>query len=656
MAASKIAVIQDSKFRDERNNNNETSIFLPKNVIDEMKYIYTQETPVSFYIYKQDFIQSLGVIMNLRTLPLYSKQEPLNLDVVFFINALKEINDFFNTEEIKIYSAVYEPNNSQNLRGYYKNLNNDGFNIRNYIVQNHTVLSFEKRNNRDVVRLKTFIEKPDAEYYVKKLDDNSVRVSAQRIIHKLYEYDKFAKIKSYFTAGKNVGIENPEIIPSGSLCDVFTRSDSTMYDQKIRTFQDEVFSIEIDGEMNEYKLTTQWQGFTTEGDEDPHGRQYLWALRDFVNYHYKDIFKVQNIGETAHIICYKDESNFVNYENVKETAIANTDYVRNDIQIIYYGVPGSGKSFGIDRMLEKEITGKEDREAQTKRVVFHPEYSNADFIGQILPKLNDKGVDYKFSAGPFTDILKKAYTNPQKKFFLIIEEINRGNAAAIFGDLFQLLDRDEETGFSSYSVNNDDVNYFIFGEGHLNEGIKLPPNLAILATMNTSDQNVFTLDNAFQRRWKMKLVENSFERQENDTDETVALKEIQRNAKIETNQKVTWESFQKAINIMIGQMALETGLSSMEDKRLGCWFVKSKKEDGKAIIGKTEFAEKVLKYLWDDAFKFSREKVFGDYKNLEELSNEFKKEGIGLKVFKNADELFELKSQDILSANESGEN
>ena len=305
-----------------------------------------------------------------------------------------------------------------------------------------------------------------------------------------------------------------------------------------------------------------------------------------------------------------------------------TSYKSNFSQIIYYGVPGSGKSHKID---EETKNVPED---QKMRVVFHPEYTNADFVGQILPVQTPDGIDYLFKAGPFSRILKRALKNPNKPYYLIIEEINRGNAAAIFGDLFQLLDRNSD-GWSSYSIENMDINAFIRSSddkysdknvhssvpiGNLtfteNTSIRLPPNLSLFATMNTSDQNVFTLDNAFQRRWDMKLVENEC------TDEK------QMNATITVNeQKITWKNFQTQINAVIGEKSNQGGLSSMEDKRLGSWFVKAENGEIKASV----FADKVLKYLWDDAFKFYHQEIFnGGIKNFEELHRRFFAEGFSV--------------------------
>lgn len=289
----------------------------------------------------------------------------------------------------------------------------------------------------------------------------------------------------------------------------------------------------------------------------------------------------------------------------------NSNFTPNFTQTIYYGVPGSGKSRKID---EKT---KFVSDEQKIRVVFHPEYTNADFVGQILPVVDGDAVKYTFKPGSFTRILVAALKNPEKPYYLIIEEINRGNAAAIFGEIFQLLDRGSD-GWSSYCIMNDDINYEIRKtvpelNWTANTGIRLPPNLSLFATMNTSDQNVFTLDNAFQRRWEMELVQN----QCNDSS--------QMDAKITVNnQSITWKNFQTQINSIIGEKSNEGGLSSMEDKRLGCWFIKAENN----AINEKKFANKVLKYLWDDAFKFCHQEIFeSDIKNFEELQKRFSEKG-----------------------------
>ena len=168
-----------------------------------------------------------------------------------------------------------------------------------------------------------------------------------------------------------------------------------------------------------------------------------------------------------------------------------------------------------------------------------------------------------------------------------------------------------------------------------NTAIRLPPNLSIYATMNTSDQNVFTLDNAFQRRWEMKQISNDLKNDDAHSDE-----KTQYNQSI-GNTDVKWGDFREKINEIIMQSAEENGLSSMEDKRLGGWFIVPKKAPGAAENAKPEittqaFAEKVLKYLWDDAFKFDRKSHFADgeksFKTLEDLIDSFNEKGF--KVFK----------------------
>lgn len=297
--------------------------------------------------------------------------------------------------------------------------------------------------------------------------------------------------------------------------------------------------------------------------------------------------------------------------NERHSFIITEDVYHTPTQTIYYGVPGSGKSHKIDEQT------KNIPDEQKIRVVFHPEYTNADFVGQILPVVDGDAVKYTFKPGSFTRILVAALKNPEKPYYLIIEEINRGNAAAIFGEIFQLLDRGSD-GWSSYCIMNDDINYEIRKtvpelNWTANTGIRLPPNLSLFATMNTSDQNVFTLDNAFQRRWEMELVQNQCD------------DSSQMNAKITVNnQSITWKGFQTQINSIIGEKSNEGGLSSMEDKRLGCWFIKAENN----AINEKKFANKVLKYLWDDAFKFYHQEIFeSDIKNFEELQKRFSEKG-----------------------------
>jgi len=340
-------------------------------------------------------------------------------------------------------------------------------------------------------------------------------------------------------------------------------------------------------------------------------------------------------------------------ENADADEITDYDTVgrrEGGTNILLYGVPGSGKSWTIEREYCKEGTNVE-------RLVFHPDYTYSDFIGQILPNVSDDGqVSYMFTPGPFTNILADAYVNPDKEYILIIEEINRGNAPAIFGEVFQLLDRKTEIrdiaddgypiGTSEYGITNANIAKIVYGDSK--HKIRIPSNLSIIGTMNTSDQNVFTLDTAFQRRWEMRLIENNFEH----VDSRLANAEI-----LDTG--ITWEVFCTQINkIIVGNNAR---MASAEDKRLGAYFVHLRdlmynpkmgdlstgeyddlrtKEQNKSITPSEEtrlaeirgamkqnrkFPEKVIKYLWDDAFKFNREIVFETttYQSLEQVIRTF---------------------------------
>ena len=187
---------------------------------------------------------------------------------------------------------------------------------------------------------------------------------------------------------------------------------------------------------------------------------------------------------------------------------------------------------------------------------------------------------------------------------MIIEEINRGNAPAIFGEIFQLLDRkdaesypEDVVGESIYGISNYDVANEVYGNSEYE--VRIPSNMSILATMNTADQNVFTLDTAFQRRWKMEHIPNKFVFEEGEH----ALDTIQ-------GSRVNWGTFATVVNDIIIDINQDT--SGSEDKRLGAYFVKTNE------LSQKVFAEKVLKYLWDDAFKMDKEAVFDSkFKSLE---------------------------------------
>lgn len=331
-------------------------------------------------------------------------------------------------------------------------------------------------------------------------------------------------------------------------------------------------------------------------------------------------------------------------------------------QIIFYGVPGCGKSYKISEMLKDKNQFKIDsEEEQIGRTIFHPDYTNSDFVGQIMPAVDNGRIEYKFTPGPFTKILAKALKHSENQYVLVIEEINRGNAAAIFGEIFQLLDRIKSgkttkeklldgtlntygEGWSEYFFMDDEINHYILKECNGDEsnksvnisgicfsentGIRLPPNLSILATMNTSDQNVFTLDNAFQRRWDMKYIPNKIDyikvprEQQNQYDSMIG------------TTKIRWGVFRDVVNDFIANP--ENSFSNAEDKQLGLFFISADVDisEKSGNIKEDEFANKVLKYLWNDIFKrrLSESSIFNEnIKTFGELVSAFN----GEKAFDN---------------------
>lgn len=282
--------------------------------------------------------------------------------------------------------------------------------------------------------------------------------------------------------------------------------------------------------------------------------------------------------------------------------------------LIVYGVPGSGKSFYVSQSIPDS--------AKVIRTVFHPGMNYADFVGQVKPQADsddNEKITYPFVEGPFTRALMEAQKNEKLSCYLVIEEINRGDAPAIFGDMFQLLDRNP-----IYEVHNSEVAKKVYNDAEA--GIRLPSNLYLIATMNTSDQGIFALDAAFQRRWLMYPIVNDF-------DDAKNMEQSQANI---LDTKVTWHQFCDVINNEIVKANADS--PALEDKRLGVYFMKKEHfEEGGTVkkIGvaawdelranqRKLFAAKVLRYLWDDAFRMDRRALFRqDLKTFDDVMRVF---------------------------------
>lgn len=297
--------------------------------------------------------------------------------------------------------------------------------------------------------------------------------------------------------------------------------------------------------------------------------------------------------------------------------------------LLFFGPPGVGKSWHVDRLTTAGGS------IGTFRVTFHPEYSYADFVGTYRPVMaygrgaaytredgkplpaGRPAVIYSFVPGPFTLALTKALASPDQPVFLVIEEVNRGNCAAIFGDVFQLLDRtddggDEWGGSSRYPIRVDAAwgQHVLAGgvteaaaERLRDRGLFLPGNLFLLGTMNTSDQSLFPLDAAFKRRWQMRYVPIEYDQAAGRRVAVVGG---------ETPVFVSWADFLREMN---GRIAREL---RSDDKQMGQWFVSDRE------VAPGVFRDKVLFYLWSDVFRHSPGSVFdADIDTYDTLVREF---------------------------------
>lgn len=423
----------------------------------------------------------------------------------------------------------------------------------------------------------------------------SPKSCAEYIINHIYDLDSFQCLKPVFKVNdttirveaeilQNLGLQRKSLrfffnLPTSAS---YTKSDN---DNKVRVF-DKVYDVPTEQGNYHAKLTTEWQDKPLEDDFDGNSLTALIKVVNEYYSHYLEIVKTEN----GYCLKIKNKT---------------TKGIIPSTNILLYGVPGCGKSFYVEKNYESKV-----QEGFTIRVVFHPDYTYSDFVGQLMPVLKEvknaqdvkeEKLQYDFVPGPFTRILQLAEIHKDQQCLLIIEELNRGNAPAIFGEIFQLLDRNDD-GTSKYAIYNREISKELYDNEQQekpNEPIKLPPNLTIVATMNTSDQNVFTMDTAFQRRWQMKHIPNRF------TGESLDEKTINHVAKHLPNSEISWGAFAQTVNKKMQTANL--GFGGTEDKSLGVYFATDNDLDDAE-----RFAEKVLKYLWDDAFKLGRKELFND--------------------------------------------
>lgn len=311
-------------------------------------------------------------------------------------------------------------------------------------------------------------------------------------------------------------------------------------------------------------------GFIQSKDTD--GNIFCAFKKEFLNFYIRNLSALH-----TRVISPTWGTGYIDEEPIPLTSEIKFDkdaYLTGGINKIVYGSPGTGKSYSL---------GKAD-----VRVTFHPEYTYYDFIGSLKPHKEGDDITYKFIPGPFLKALQKAYANQDQMHTFIIEELNRANTAAVFGDIFQLLDRDDD-GWSEYHIDNADISKHLNDElDFVLDNIKIPSNLNIFATMNSSDQGVYTLDSAFKRRWEFEYMPISFK--------SVSLSQETINY---NKKRITWENFATTLNNHL------LSINISEDKLIGPYFLRKSE-----LNNSNKISNKLLIYLWDDVVKYNRDELF----------------------------------------------
>jgi hypothetical protein len=315
---------------------------------------------------------------------------------------------------------------------------------------------------------------------------------------------------------------------------------------------------------------------------------------------------------------------------------------------IFFGAPGTGKSYRLNAEIKDII----DNNNQMERVTFYPDYSYSQFIGTYKPVSDTNGgINYKFVPGPFTRVLVKALESGRslgadaKKYFLVVEEINRAKVAAVFGDTFQLLDRNSQN-YSEYTIQaSEDLKKYLAeqlgGEPQAYEEIFIPDNMFIWATMNSADQGVFPMDTAFKRRWDFEYI-GIDDDEITEVSPGVKVENIKLRFRLDNNDVIRWNVLRRAINAKLSSDTDDIRVH--EDKLMGPFFIKCDQYtlDSSDIISTDEenkdflsvFCEKVLMYLFEDVARTRRDELFegirGKCRRYSEVRAAFMKDGLDI--------------------------
>ena len=598
-------------FRLSPSNSHQTHIVL---IEDAYTVLGGSDGTVDLQIQKKDFIDSAVKI--LYSLPLYKKAgkyDTLLEDALsYFQDAIKKIDGFFGANADATYSVQLstDPQGRRCLQG----LSTGGFNIRDFLIEDHSELEFDHVSGINTLRVFTnsVIDFKPLAALPRYADHVIIDIPLDQ--SPCTNMTDFDAILSKYTG---------EIVPT------FSDKSKKVVLGDAQTFAGlRLHNCIIDNGLSHNAVDascilafTPGSGSSAATAVAPGAPSVPCA---------PSAGAAGGVGPIVNVLekLYSEDVCGIRIYKCNPFANSPTASTKEPLQKIVFGAPGTGKSFEIDK--NSTISGLP---AENKiRTIFHPESDYSSFVGSYKPTMEPvngkEEIVYKFMPQAFTKAYVRAWKcwlDPaidQEEVFLIIEEINRGNCAQIFGDLFQLLDRDR-FGYSQYAISADiDLSKHLakeFGPEKLNlyslsaqsgkiltwdtknsvdsilSGIDLclPPNLHIWATMNTSDQGLFPMDSAFKRRWLWKYIPIK----KGDHDIAIVLDKIpQESSGMSSNAlpiEYDWWSFLLRVNEKIELVNLSS------DKKLGFWFVK-------AVNRKLDiqtFVSKVISYLWNDVFK-----------------------------------------------------
>ena len=573
---------QDSGFKLSSGNSGETSLNLSNEIFDFISQGALspgEERDITFRIYKEDCIKAMSFII--MKLPLYKSSSNysnrIDNSLSTFSELYSKIESYFGNYESSEYSVklFYRADG----RIYLKGLRVNDFSVRDYLVENYSAIQFDDEG-RDLFNLRILSD----------IEDNGEISEEESSRKELLRQQSAATFLR--KALKIVDTEDPNL----SKLEALGKYKETNKQLKINGFnlwrkKDEL-PLRLDDVYQDLEILYNNQMYV----------MYLeWTPADMETL----FFPVFNSAYNSQFSMCKEGNEYVLYKlSQLEKPTAETSR-----QQIFYGAPGTGKSHKI----KDDVDVKEaDKKNLIFRTTFHPDSDYSTFVGAYKPTMKpvadkykavagkDEEITYEFIPQAFLQAYIAAWNNPEEKVFLVIEEINRGNCAQIFGDLFQLLDRDDK-GFSEYPIKADrdlakylkgkddqGIDVLINKDGIKDEKLQLPKNLFIWATMNTSDQSLFPIDSAFKRRWDWIYMPIGYK----NTNWTIEI----------GDKKYEWVKFQRIINDKI------YGVDNSEDKQLGDYFVNADRTGCK--ISADTLLNKILFYIWNDVCKDDPDQIF----------------------------------------------